>query len=177
MGLVCQPRTMSCWTTVFCLSLLYLLAGGGAQPSPPSVYDALKQYNFPSGILPQGVTGYDLDPTTGQFTAHLNGKCGYKLGGYKLRYEPTITGFISQGKLEELHGVAVKVLFFWVNVEKVQRNGDDLEFTTRIKSATFPVSGFGASPQCGCGFQCGNAADNIGIIGKGMRVKLKSNAS
>ncbi|KAJ9543067.1 hypothetical protein OSB04_022774 [Centaurea solstitialis] len=34
----------------------------------PSAYDVLQSYNLPVGLLPQNVSGYDLDPTSGQFS-------------------------------------------------------------------------------------------------------------
>ncbi|KAK3021069.1 hypothetical protein RJ639_047316 [Escallonia herrerae] len=173
MGSVCWPRPVSCWKPVFCLSFLFLLAAGVAEPS--AYEEALRQFDFPVGILPKGVTGYDLNPATGEFSAHMNGTCGFKLeNNYELSYQSTIKGVIYRGKLEKLNGVTVKVLLLWLNIVEVRRTGgelefsvgiasakfpvtrddDELDFSVGIASADFPVDNFDESPQCGCGFDC-----------------------
>ncbi|XP_010269582.1 PREDICTED: uncharacterized protein LOC104606192 [Nelumbo nucifera] len=121
----------------------------------PSAYEVLNEFEFPSGILPKGAVGYDLDRSTGKFSAYLNGSCSFSIqGSYKLAYKSTITGVISKNKLSNLKGVSVKVLFLWVDVIEVTREGDTLDFSVGIASAGFAVDNFEESPQCGCGFNC-----------------------
>ncbi|XP_015875049.3 uncharacterized protein LOC107411893 [Ziziphus jujuba] len=121
----------------------------------PSVYEVLKGYDFPVGLLPKGVLDYDLDPSTGKFFAFLNGSCGFSLeGSYQLNYKSTIKGHISKGKLSGLEGVSVKLLFVWVNIVEVLRSVDQLEFSVGIAGAGFPIDNFEESPQCGCGLNC-----------------------
>ncbi|KAM0998472.1 hypothetical protein ACFX2I_008207 [Malus domestica] len=121
-----------------------------------SVYDAIEDFNFPMGLLPKGVTGYDLDGN-GIFRAYLNGSCSFSLeGSYQLKYKSTITGTISQNKLSSLTGVSVKVLFLWLNIVEVTRSGDNLDFSVGIASAAFPIDNFYECPQCGCGLDCVN---------------------
>lgn len=122
---------------------------------PTTVYELLESFDFPSGILPQGVVGYDLDPSTGKFAAYFNGSCGFSLeGSYQLNYKSAIRGFISKGELSGLEGVSVKLFWFWVDIIEVKRSGDDLEFSVGIAAAGFPLDNFEESPQCGCGFNC-----------------------
>lgn len=122
-----------------------------------SAYEILQEYNFPVGLLPKGVLRYDLDKTTGKFSAYLNGSCGFSLeGSYQIKYKPTISGYISKGKLKQLGGVSVKVLFVWLNIVEISRSGDDLEFSVGIASADFPIDNFEECPQCGCGLDCNN---------------------
>ncbi|XP_039154882.1 uncharacterized protein At5g01610-like [Eucalyptus grandis] len=142
------------------------LAGDGDDSS--SAYEALEGYNFPAGILPQGVTGYELDPSTGRFRADLGGACSFSLqGSYQLRYKSTIGGYISPNRLASLTGVSVKVLFLWLNIIEVERVGDELYFSVGIASASFGIDNFFESPQCGCGFDCvgGGGARKIRIKG------------
>lgn len=99
-------------TVSLTLSLLILVLLQSTRPATSlSAYEALQQFNFPVGILPKGVTGYELDRDTGKFRAFLDGSCGFSLeGSYQLRYKSTIAGYISENRLTGLSGVSVKVL-------------------------------------------------------------------
>lgn len=140
---------------LFLLSLSFLTPSPAASGNDtPTVYDVLQQYDFPVGLLPEGVTSYDLDPSTGDFTVYLNETCSFTIDDYKLRYKSKVTGVISKDKLKNLKGISVKILFFWVNISEVTRDEDELEFSVGIASADFPVDNFYECPQCGCGFDC-----------------------
>ncbi|RWR94633.1 Ribosomal protein S4e [Cinnamomum micranthum f. kanehirae] len=120
-----------------------------------TAYQVLQEYDFPVGILPKGALSYELDASTGKFSADLNGSCSFSLeGSYQLKYKSTIKGYISKDRLRDLSGVSVKVLFFWVNIIEVVRRGDQLQFSVGIASANFPISNFAECPQCGCGMDC-----------------------
>lgn len=119
-----------------------------------TAYEVLEQYDFPSGLLPLGVTGYTLNEDTGDFEVYLAETCSYTVQGYDLKYSSTISGRISVDKLTNLKGISVKVLFFWLNIVEVTRDGDELSLSVGIVSAAFDISGFVESPQCGCGFDC-----------------------
>ncbi|KAF3436467.1 hypothetical protein FNV43_RR23559 [Rhamnella rubrinervis] len=120
----------------------------------PTVYEVLESYDFPVGLLPKGVVDYELDATTGKFSVKLNGTCTFSIDSYELKYLSTITGVISKDKLSDLSGIKVKVLILWLNIVKVTREDDELDFSVGIASADFPVSNFVESPTCGCGFDC-----------------------
>ncbi|CAN8308665.1 unnamed protein product [Cochlearia groenlandica] len=138
-------------------SLLFIAAvsAAAAVTDSPTAYTILQSYNFPVGILPKGVKSYDLDTSTGKFHAYFNDSCSFSLvGSYQLNYESKISGYISKNKLKNLTGVKVKVLFFWLNIVEVVRNGEKLEFSVGITSANFAIQEFLESPQCGCGFEC-----------------------
>ncbi|KAJ9180283.1 hypothetical protein P3X46_008550 [Hevea brasiliensis] len=149
-------KTYASLSTILCLILLFsqsLSSSSGDQQ--PTVYEILRDYNFPMGLLPKGVLGYDLDQTTGKFSAFLNGTCSFSLErSYRLRYKSTIQGFISRGRLSSLEGVSVKLFFMWVDIFEVSRNGDDIEFYVGIGCAGFPIDDFVELPQCGCGLNC-----------------------
>ncbi|KAF7153027.1 hypothetical protein RHSIM_Rhsim01G0286300 [Rhododendron simsii] len=145
-----------------CLFLLLLLtlstssssSAAAAVNDTLTAYEVLEEYDFPIGLLPQGVTGYELDTSTGKFSAYLNSTCTFTISSYELKYKTTITGVITTDKLYKLSGISVKVLFLWLNIAEVIRDGDELEFSVGIASADFPVDGFDECPQCGCGFDC-----------------------
>ncbi|XVE73348.1 hypothetical protein DITRI_Ditri11bG0110600 [Diplodiscus trichospermus] len=136
------------------LILISLPASFALDDEKLSAYQALQQYDFPIGILPQGVIGYELDRDTGEFSAYLNGTCNFAIESYQLSYKSTIKGVISPGKITNLKGVSVKILFFWLNIVEVIHDGDEMEFSVGIASANFPIDNFFESPQCGCGFDC-----------------------
>ncbi|KAL8530998.1 hypothetical protein ACS0TY_007850 [Phlomoides rotata] len=138
------------------LSLFFLAAAAAA----PTAYEVIQSYGFPMGVLPIGVTHYDLDASTGKFNAYFNGSCSFSLeGSYQLRYKSRISGYIYKDKLTNLTGVSVKVFFVWLNIVEVRRRGDNVEFSVGIASAEFSVDNFFICPQCGCGLDCNNLAE------------------
>ncbi|KAF5811087.1 hypothetical protein HanRHA438_Chr04g0186941 [Helianthus annuus] len=140
-------------------SLLLLListtiTAAAAASDTPTAYDELLTYDFPVGLLPIGVTGYELNKNTGEFKAYLPETCSFKIQGYNLQYKSTISGVIEKGRLKNLKGINVKILVVWLNIVEVSRHGDELAFSVGIMSAGFGVDNFVESPQCGCGFDC-----------------------
>ncbi|KAJ8471933.1 hypothetical protein OPV22_026276 [Ensete ventricosum] len=126
-----------------------------------TAYEVLGSYGLPPGLLPKGALGYDLDASTGAFSAYLNGSCSFSLeGSYQLHYNPTISGHIASGRLSGLRGVSVKVLLFWVNIVEVRRLSDSLRFSVGIASADFAINNFFVSPRCGCGLNCPDDDDD-----------------
>ncbi|XP_057782281.1 uncharacterized protein LOC131000411 [Salvia miltiorrhiza] len=137
---------------VLSLILVVVLTGAVAVPT---AYEVIQGYGFPIGILPKGVTHYDLDESSGKFNAYMNGSCSFSLeGSYQLKYSSVISGYIYKDKLTNLSGVKVKVLFVWLNIVEVRRNADKLEFSVGIASADFGIENFFICPQCGCGLDC-----------------------
>lgn len=136
----------------------------------PTAYEVLESYGLPIGLLPRGALGYELDRSTGAFTAYLNGSCAFSIrGSYELRYQSTISGRISRGRLRALKGVSVKFLLFWIGIIEVDRRGDQLQFSVGITSADFGVDNFDECPQCGCGMDC----DRLNGLPDGDRMSLR----
>lgn len=106
--------------------VIVLLAVAITADAKPTAYEILQQHGFPVGLLPQGITGYELDAATGQFLARLDSSCGFELqdSSFMINYEPTIQGVILDGKIEGLKGVSVRVLVVWLNVVEVQIQTD-----------------------------------------------------
>nr|GMD15634.1 uncharacterized protein At5g01610-like [Ipomoea batatas] len=139
-----------------CFALLFAVPQA-AGDTILTAYQVLQQYDFPVGLLPTGVTSYELDTSSGDFSVYLKESCSFKIDGYELKYKSTITGKISKDELSSLGGVQVKILFFWINIVEVTNDGDELCFSVGIASACFPIDNFYESPDCGCGFDCVNA--------------------
>ncbi|KAI3928018.1 hypothetical protein MKW98_023619 [Papaver atlanticum] len=127
-----------------------------------SAYEVIQGYGFPAGLLPVGVKAYELDNNSGKFALHLGeGACSFPIFGYEIKYEPTFTGIISNGKLTNLNGISVKVLsFYWVSIFEVLKR-DELQFSVGIVSVNFPIDNFYDSPNCGCGLNCRPIVDPL----------------
>ncbi|KDP23462.1 hypothetical protein JCGZ_23295 [Jatropha curcas] len=157
MSLLIYSKSYKSLSAIICLILIFSSSKVTKSQNRPTPYEILSSYNLPVGLLPRGAIGYDLDSTTGKFSAFFNGTCSFSLeGSYQLRYKSTIKGYISRGKLASLGGVSVKLLFMWVDIVEVSRNGDDLQFSVGIAGAGFPIDNFEECPQCGCGLNCGD---------------------
>ncbi|XP_076912872.1 uncharacterized protein At5g01610-like [Bidens hawaiensis] len=148
---------------VLTLTSIFLLSSSLPIISSLTAYEALESYGFPAGLLPVGVTGYTLDEESGKFEVYLPDTCSYTVQGYNLKYKSTISGVISQDKISSLKGISVKVLFFWLDIVEVSRDGDELYLSVGILSAGFDISGFVESPQCGCGFDCNELLGSVEI--------------
>ncbi|KAK1420471.1 hypothetical protein QVD17_22094 [Tagetes erecta] len=146
--------TSSPATHFLLLSLIHLISATATASDIPTAYDELLEYDFPVGLLPKGVTGYELDKNSGEFKAYLKETCSFKIQGYNIKYKSTISGVIEKGKLKNLKGINVKILVVWLNIVEVSVHGDEIDFSVGIMSAAFGISNFVESPQCGCGFDC-----------------------
>ncbi|KAJ8898624.1 hypothetical protein K2173_004237 [Erythroxylum novogranatense] len=152
MGMV-SLLTASSLAPLLC-TLFLTLTSATFSDDTPTAYEVLQDYDFPVGIIPKGVTGYKLNKETGEFSAYLSQTCKFPIESYELEYKSTIRGVISKDKITNLQGVQVKVLFFWLNIVEVVRDGDELQFSVGLLSANFPIDNFFECPQCGCGLNC-----------------------
>ncbi|XP_074279003.1 uncharacterized protein At5g01610-like [Silene latifolia] len=135
-----------------------------------TAYDILKSYDFPVGLIPKGVTGYEFNPQTGEFKLYLPKTCKFHIQSYEIKYKTTISGILTKDRLYNLKGVSVKILLLWLNIVEVRNEDDELQFSVGIASANFPLDGFEESPQCGCGFDCVTSGKD-GLVSR-LLVKL-----
>ncbi|KAL6885570.1 hypothetical protein ACP4OV_010349 [Aristida adscensionis] len=116
-----------------------------------TAYDVLEQNNLPRGLLPQGVTSYNLSPE-GKLDVNLPGECNFLVAiedkQYKFRYAATVGGVVSSGSIHEAYGVRLQVAFDWLGISQVDRSGDQLAIQAQEFNQSFPVSAFTASPVC-----------------------------
>ncbi|KAL5226188.1 hypothetical protein ABZP36_012827 [Zizania latifolia] len=123
-------------------------AASGNGTSTPTAYEMLEQYDFPRGILPEGVEGYVLRPD-GSFEVYFPRDCEFMLARtWLVQYGSRIAGSASSGSLTSLQGIYVKVLFIWLPVGEVDRSGDRLSFYIGPVATSFPLSDFANSPHC-----------------------------
>ncbi|KAL6660540.1 hypothetical protein ACP70R_001575 [Stipagrostis hirtigluma subsp. patula] len=113
----------------------------------PTAYEMLEKYEFPRGILPEGVTGYVLRPD-GSFEVYLSRECNLHAAKMQVHYSSRIAGNVQNRSIHGLEGVKVKMLFAWIGIDQVDRNDDQIYFHAGILSKLFPVDKFASSPQC-----------------------------
>jgi hypothetical protein len=119
----------------------------GNPRATPTVYEMLADYDFPPGILPEGVQNYTLH-ADGSFDVFLPSACEIDVSSYKLQYDSTIHGSIKNMVINELQGVSVNVAITRVGITGVDRDGDNLKFDAGVISKSFPVGTFAVSPYC-----------------------------
>lgn len=133
----------------FCLIVLIHSTLVNSFRELPTAYDVLEDYSFPVGLLPDGVVkGYDLNPITGEFTAYLNDTCRLIEGGFQVKYDPKITGFIANSKLSGVKGVSVLVLRKWRSIGEILRHGIHVHFFAGVAAEKFHIRDFDESPLC-----------------------------
>ncbi|KAG6426845.1 hypothetical protein SASPL_111080 [Salvia splendens] len=137
--------------------ILILSAAFLAAPTSETVYDILRYYRFPPGLVPRGVvTRFRLNSNTGQFALYLNKTCSFTAYGYDVRFQTQIRGVIRDEEIEGLRGVQVRMMNFWSDLVEVEvvEDGEEVEFSNGFAAVDMPVYNFFNIPMCGCGFDC-----------------------
>ena len=117
--------------------------------SNSTAYELLEAYGFPSGLLPETVTSYDLDEDDGSFSLSLESSCTVNIpGAYPVKYSASITGTLEPGSLSDLSGVNVKVFFIWWPISSITVSGSSLVFSVGPATASYDISNFSENPVC-----------------------------
>ncbi|KAF5726332.1 hypothetical protein HS088_TW22G00009 [Tripterygium wilfordii] len=95
---------------VLLLLTLLSFASSTLQSQSPTIYDHLRKNGLPTGLLPEGITEFTLDATTGEFQIKLTQPCNAKFEN-ELPYDFNITGSSSFGKIGNLSGVNQQEMF------------------------------------------------------------------
>ncbi|KAL0697239.1 hypothetical protein Bca4012_053361 [Brassica carinata] len=116
------PYTSVETMTTFVLSLFIFTTSFYVYRQDLTAYEVVQKYKFPRGILPEGAVDYDLNHRTGYFKVYFNSTCQFPIESYRLKYQPTVSGFIKKGRVTRLTGVSVNVLSIWLNIAEVTRD-------------------------------------------------------
>jgi hypothetical protein len=123
-------------------------AGGSNSTTTLTAYEMLSRYDFPPGVLPKGAESYKIQQD-GSFQVNFPDDCHLRVANqYSVRYSSRVAGKIQNDSISGLEGVKVKVLFAWVGIGEVGRDGDKLKLKAGLISQSFPVDDFSVSPQC-----------------------------
>lgn len=115
-----------------------------------TAYDELQRKGFPSGLLPNSVANYSLDTSTGKFSVQLRRRCDITLppDNYPASFSEKITGTLTEGYIQGLTGIDVRVFFKWWSITGIRSSGKNLVFEVGVASAKYPSSNFDESPDC-----------------------------
>ncbi|KAL6132410.1 hypothetical protein ACLB2K_064653 [Fragaria x ananassa] len=152
-------------------------AVSGASPAPKSskrsagggsIYDHLRQYGLPIGILPKGITKYSLDDTKGEFRVFLPQPCHAKFEN-QVRYDFNVSGTLSFGRIADLSGVSAQELFLWFPVKGIRVDVPSsglIYFDVGVVDKQFSLSLFESPPDC-------TALDPSDPSSSDLKLKLK----
>ncbi|XP_071733517.1 uncharacterized protein At5g01610-like [Rutidosis leptorrhynchoides] len=136
-----------------CLILLLALItiSASASSATPSIYDKLREYGLPPGILPDSVSSYSLDKETSIFEISLKKEC-YVKKDYLVYFAPKITGKISKGQITELYGVQVQTYVLWiptwVSIYEIKVFRNKVQLTVPMKTVDVNIADFEEIPTC-----------------------------
>lgn len=126
-------------------------AGSSSLGTKASMYEILDDNNFPTGLLPLGVSTYQFNITTRRFTAYFNRTCHFTLqNNFHVKYKTVFQGSIANGFLSGLKGLYVRKFLAWREIRQVVRREDDLLFFAKIFTFAFPLDYFEETVQCRC---------------------------
>lgn len=141
------------------LVLLIAVIGAGVGASPASksssggggsIYDHLRQYGLPIGLLPKGITEYSLNTTSGEFRVFLAAPCHAKFEN-QVRYDFNVSGTLTFGRIADLSGVSAQELFLWFPVKGIRVDVPSsglIYFDVGVVDKQFSLSLFESPPDC-----------------------------
>ncbi|XP_062003230.1 uncharacterized protein LOC133720776 [Rosa rugosa] len=163
MGLGLQgPKSLVGFVLLLLLAVIGAVAG--ASPAPKSsrktsigggggggsIYDHLRQYGLPIGLLPKGITEYSLDDSSGEFRVFLPQPCRAKFEN-QVRYDLNVSGTLTFGRIADLSGVSAQELFLWFPVKGIRVDVPSsglIYFDVGVVDKQFSLSLFESPPDC-----------------------------
>lgn len=130
--------------------LCFLIAALPLAQSQDSIYDHLRLYGLPAGILPKGVTDFSIDPSDGRFWVNLSRPCNVKFEN-QVHYGFNVTGTLGPGQIGELSGVSAQELFLWLPVKGIRVDFPSsglIYFNVSVVNKQFSLSLFESPPDC-----------------------------
>ncbi|CAM8917906.1 unnamed protein product [Rhodiola kirilowii] len=105
----------------FLLSIILFLSisSCSADSSSPSFSSILRSHGLPIGLLPNKITSFTVDPSSGRFQVNLQQACNAKFEN-RVHFDFNVTGLISYGQIAELSGMSAQELFLWFPVKEIR---------------------------------------------------------
>ena len=154
------------------LPLLLLLAVAGPAAAKPTAYEALEAlaaFDFPPGIIPEGVVSYTLDNATGDYQIELASSCYVWFGDHYVYFDKNLSGTISHGAITNRSGGMAKKRFLWGSITSMTAHLERgvIEFRAGFITEDVPASRFQEIPVCvdGVGEQLRGAAGVVRELG------------
>lgn len=133
-----------------------------------SIYEILKSNGLPMGLLPKGVTQFNVDDS-GRFQVNLERECNAKFEN-ELHYDRNVTGTISYGQIADLAGISAQDLFLWFPVKVIYvdvPSSGVIYFDVGVVSKQFSLSIFETPKEC----TAAEAVGGVGSIAKAVSEK------
>lgn len=107
---------------ILAASLISLLSSLPCSSAEVSIYDVLRSHELPTGLFPNGITNFTLDPDTGRFEARLNQSCNAKFKSEEtdVHYNWNVSGSIRRGEIADMAGMSAQDLFLWFPVKSIR---------------------------------------------------------
>lgn len=128
----------------------FLIVAISLAQSQDSIYNHLRWYGLPAGILPKGITDFSVDPSDGRFRVNLSQPCNAKFEN-EVHYDFKVTGTLSPGRIGELSGVSSQELFLWFPVKGIHvdlPSSGLIYFDVGDIAKQFSLSLFESPPDC-----------------------------
>ncbi|KAF7039329.1 hypothetical protein CFC21_049344 [Triticum aestivum] len=142
------------WWALLTAAAVVAAAAGCGEAAPTAAaeaaHDVLQTHGLPRGLLPAGIAAFSHDPATGRFEAVLESPCTSRTE-VGLRYNVTVAGQITYGRIAELSGVDAQDLFLWFAVRSIRvdvPSSGVIYFDVGVVYKHFPLSFFEAPPPC-----------------------------
>ena len=99
------------WVLLIAVAAAVVAAGCGVAVAAPTAaaeaaHEVLLAHGLPRGLLPAGIAAFSHDPSTGRFVVSLEASCTAR-AEVDLRYNATVAGEISFGRISALSGISV----------------------------------------------------------------------
>lgn len=134
---------------VVILSLSWLSSTAIASNST-TIYDELKAQGLPVGLLPKGITRYEINGSSGEFEVWMEESCNAKFEN-EVHYDSNIKGTLGFGQIGELSGVSAQELFLWFPVKGIRvdlPSSGLIHFDVGVADKQFSLSLFEDPPDC-----------------------------
>ncbi|XP_030472268.1 uncharacterized protein LOC115690151 [Syzygium oleosum] len=125
-------------------------AATAAAADGDTIYDHLRRYGLPIGLLPKGITDYAVDPATGEFRVGLAQPCNARFEN-EVHYDLNVTGTLRFGEIGGLSGVSAQELFLWFPVKGIRvdvPSSGVIHFDVGVADKQFSLSLFESPPDC-----------------------------
>jgi hypothetical protein len=153
-GMAAALRAVLLAAAATAVALLLAASGAGAEAGRTAAAEAanavLRAHQLPGGLLPAGITAFRHDAATGAFEADLAAPCTTRFE-VELRYNATVAGVITRGRIAAIAGVAAQDLFIWFPVRDITvdiPSSGVIYFNVGVVKKHFPLALFDAPPAC-----------------------------
>ena len=154
---------------LFLSAFVFLVAVASSEGE--TIYDYLRRYGLPIGLLPKGISDFSIDPIDGRFHVNLTQPCNARFEN-EVHYDLNVTGTLEFGRIGELSGMTAQELFLWFPVKGIRVDVPSsglIYFDVGVVDKQFSLSLFESPPDCAADVGPDDDRDRGGVQ---LRVKV-----